>query len=156
MFTPQHVAEPLRDRLHHAADAARQMSADGPVLDVADLLSRYGLAQVQLRDADLAIVDQRAYSSRVPDRFVPDRTVTAQLKDYTVALPFDGDPAVVRVILSSCLHTPTWTVADGELRATFTVSPTMPPAELKTLIDNRVAGCPAARRQPPERPGEVS
>ncbi|WP_148083413.1 hypothetical protein [Micromonospora sp. Llam0] len=138
MFEPQHVSELLRERLRRAAAAARQVTVAGPVLGVAELLSRFGVAQVELRVEALELIGEREHNAQVPDRFVPDRTVNVWRKDYTVAVPFEGDPQIVRALLSSCTHAPTWGVRDAELRATFTTEPQTPPEQLRAKIDARV------------------
>lgn len=139
MLRPQHVSELLRERLRRAAVMARRMSTDGPVLGVAEVLDQYGLADVELNVDACEVIAERPYTTEVPDRFVPDRTVSAQRKDYTVAVPFHGDPQVIRALLSGCVHSPRWEVVDSKLRATFTTDPRTPPEQLRAKIDAGVS-----------------
>jgi hypothetical protein len=123
VFHPQHVGELLHNRLRQAAAATQQMTDADPLLVVAQILGDYGLDQVELLDGDRELVDERLYAAPVPDRFVAGRTSMAQLQDLTVAVPFTGDPGVVRALLGTCTHSTRWTVVGHELRATFTVNP---------------------------------
>ncbi|MCW6003768.1 hypothetical protein K1W54_04125 [Micromonospora sp. CPCC 205371] len=133
----------LRRRLRDAAEEivalAHDTFDDGPRAVIERLFAKYRVPVTAYSGEPMVVGPPREYRKEIRDVPHPTRMVTRTMRDYTVAVNFDGDSGIVRASLATCHHEPRWQVQGSQIRAVFTVDPTVPAPELERWIRERTA-----------------
>jgi len=133
----------LRRRLRDAAEEIVALHHDtfddDPQAVIERLLAKYRVPVTAYCGEPMVVGPPREYRKQVRDVPHPTRMVTRTMRDYPVAVNFHGDVGIVRASLAACHHEPRWQVQGSQIRAVFTVDPTVPAPELERWIRERAA-----------------
>jgi hypothetical protein len=132
----------LRLRLQAAAQEIRDLdddALDDPQAIVDTLIAKYSVPITVYRGQPTIIGEPRDHRLPVGDWPHPTQMVSKAVRDYTVAVDFDGDAELVRASFATCSHEPLWRVRGNQIRTVFTVDRAMPGADLERKIREHAA-----------------
>lgn len=136
-------ATKLRLRLRSAVEEIVTLGddalGDDPQKAVERLVAKYRVPVTAYQGDPTVVGPPREHRQQIRDYPHPTRMVTRTMRDYIVAVNFVGDAGIVRASLATCQHGPRWQVQGNQIRAVFTVDPTMPASELERWIRKRAA-----------------
>ncbi|WP_345542172.1 hypothetical protein, partial [Phytohabitans rumicis] len=129
----------LRDAVEEIAALDDDTFDDDPQAVIERLVARYRVPVTAYCSDPMVVEPPREYRKQARDVPHPTRMVTRTMRDYMVAVNFDGDAGIVRASLATCHHEPRWQVQGSQIRAVFTVDATVPAPELERWIRERAA-----------------
>jgi hypothetical protein len=127
----------LRDAVEDLGSLGDEDLDDEPHRVVGRLVAKYRVPATAYRDRPTVLGPPREPQAQVADWPEPARRVSSTVWDYMVAVAFDGDAELLRASLASCVRVPRWQVEGNQIRAVFTVDPTLPGPALELRILDR-------------------